>query len=70
VERSTWTDARLDDRFDRIDRRFDRVDRDIAELRTEMRAGFGELRQAIFRMYVSMIAGMAALLAAILARGA
>jgi hypothetical protein len=44
MERSTWTDERLDDRFDQIDRRFDRVDAEIRDLRLETRAGFAELR--------------------------
>jgi hypothetical protein len=44
MERSAWTDERLDDRFDQIDRRFDHVDRDLADLRSEMREGFASMR--------------------------
>jgi hypothetical protein len=44
MERSAWTNERLDDRFDQIDRRFDRVDAEIRELRAEMRTGFSEIR--------------------------
>jgi hypothetical protein len=47
----SWTDERLEERFDRIDerfdaidRRFDRVDADFRELRGEMHAGSRELR--------------------------
>ncbi|MGH2983470.1 MAG: hypothetical protein ACRDK5_04325 [Solirubrobacterales bacterium] len=47
MERSAWTDEHLDDRFDEIGRRFDRVDREIADLRTEMREGFAQLRSEI-----------------------
>ena len=81
MERSTWTDERLDDRFDQIDRRFDRVDAEIRELRAEMRAGFAELRTelggqieslrvAMNRWNVTMVAGLLGVIAAILARGA
>jgi hypothetical protein len=47
MPRETWTDARLDERFDRIDERFDwidarfdRVEADIRELRQTMVQGF------------------------------
>jgi hypothetical protein len=70
MERSVWTDARIDDRFDQIDRRFDRIEHELVMLRTEMQAGFAEVRQAIFRTNLTLIAAMVGLLAAILARGA
>ena len=38
MERSTWTDNRLDDRFDH-------VDRELSLLRTEMREGFSGVRR-------------------------
>lgn len=38
--RSTWTDERLDDRFDHIDA-------ELAHLRVEMRQGFSETRAEI-----------------------
>ena len=47
MERVTWTDERLDDRFDSIDRQFDRVHAELLELRREMHAGFAELRAEI-----------------------
>jgi hypothetical protein len=66
MERSRWTDERLDDfaaaignRFDRVDREFDRVHQDIHEL-----------RQWIFRLTIGMSVGFISVLAAILARGA
>jgi hypothetical protein len=40
VERSTWTDNRLDDRFDH-------VDRELSLLRSEMREGFSGVRGEI-----------------------
>ena len=36
MERTMWTDERLDDRFDSLDRTLERVDRDIRDLRTLM----------------------------------
>jgi putative component of toxin-antitoxin plasmid stabilization module len=80
MERSAWTDARLDDRFDHIDRRFDQVDRRFDRLENEMREGFagvraeihelrvefGSLRNMMFRSYVALAV---ALIAAVVARG-
>jgi DNA anti-recombination protein RmuC len=46
----SWTDERLEERFERIDqrfdevdRRFDRVDADFHDLRAEMNARFAEI---------------------------
>lgn len=39
----SWTDERLEERFDRIDQRFDRVESDIRELRSEMKTGFARI---------------------------
>jgi hypothetical protein len=44
VERTAWTDERLDDLANRIDAGFARVDADIRELRMELRAEIGGLR--------------------------
>ena len=68
-QRSAWTDARLDDRFDQIDRRFDRVDTELAELRGEVRIGFAELRQTVFRMNISLVVAIIGLMATVIARG-
>jgi hypothetical protein len=69
VERSTWTDNRLDDRFDH-------VDRELSLLRTEMREGFSgvrgeinDLRLVIIRGNWTVMAGLIGVIAAILARG-
>jgi hypothetical protein len=77
MERSVWTDERLNDRFDEIGRRFDRVDRDLAELRSEMREGFAAsradleaLRETMIRIGGGMLIGFISVLTAILARGA
>ncbi|HEX7244528.1 MAG TPA: hypothetical protein VF245_03075 [Solirubrobacterales bacterium] len=49
MERTMWTDARLDERFDGVDRRFDEVDRRFDDLERRMDAGFarvdGDLRE-------------------------
>jgi hypothetical protein len=77
VERSTWTDDRLDDRFDH-------VDRELSLLRSEMREGFSgvrgeikgvrgeinDLRLVIIRGNWTVMAGLIGVIAAILARGA
>jgi hypothetical protein len=39
----SWTDERLEERFDRIDERFDRVALDMREIRVEMKAGFDRI---------------------------
>ncbi|MDX6633355.1 MAG: hypothetical protein QOG09_1864 [Solirubrobacterales bacterium] len=58
MERTTWTDERLDDfrgdvggrfdqvdaRFDRVDTRFDRVEADIRDTRIELRGEIAGLR--------------------------
>ena len=70
MERSTWTDNRLDDRFDH-------VDRELSLLRSEMREGFSgvrgeinDLRLVIIRGNWTVMAGLIGVIAAILARGA
>jgi hypothetical protein len=54
MQRETWTDERLDERFDHVDQRFnqvdhrfDRVEGDIRDLRTEMRSGFASVRDEV-----------------------
>ncbi len=67
MERTMWTDERLDERFDAIDRRFDsldrsveRVDRDLRDLRTEVR----DLRQLMFMLWGPTMLGILASIAA------
>jgi len=66
MERSRWTDERLDDFADAIGNRFDRVDRGFDGIHQDIR----ELRQWIFRLTIGMSLGFISVLAAILARGA
>lgn len=65
VERSAWTDERLDDRFDHVEQRFDQVDRQLGELRMELR----DLRITLIRVGGGMMAGLVGVIAAVLVRG-
>lgn len=44
MERTAWTDERLDHLAEAIRSGFTRVDQDIRDLRSEMRDGFGSVR--------------------------
>jgi hypothetical protein len=55
MERTVWTDERLDDRFDRLDA-------DIRELRTDLR----DLRTLMFQLWgTNMVAIMVTLVAVV-----
>jgi hypothetical protein len=47
MERTMWSDERLDERFDSIDRRFDAVDDRLDRLEVRVDAGFREMRAEI-----------------------
>jgi hypothetical protein len=62
MERTVWSDERLDDRFSGIDRRFDRVDSELQELRTEIR----DLRSLMFQLWgTNMVAILITLVAVV-----
>jgi hypothetical protein len=63
MERTMWTDERLDDMSHRMDAGFDRVDNDIRELRSDI----GSLRSVIMQVGVGLMIGMAGVIASILA---
>jgi len=63
VERSAWTDERLDDRFDH-------VDRELSQLRSEVRAEFADLRSLMIRLQATTLIAFLGVITAILARGA
>ena len=65
MERSRWTDERLDDLAASIGNRFDRVDREFDRVHADLR----ELRQWMTRLTIEMSLGFISVLAAILARG-
>jgi hypothetical protein len=63
VERSAWTDERLNDLANRMDAGFARADADIRELRTEI----GGLRLTLLRVGGGIImVGLVGVIAAIL----
>jgi hypothetical protein len=62
MERTMWSDKRLDDRFDSLDRTLDRVDRDMRELRTDLR----DLRTLVLQLWGSNIAGLLVVIATVL----
>jgi hypothetical protein len=62
MERTMWTDERLDDLSNRMDAGFERVDRDIRELRTDLR----DLRTLVFQLWGSNIAGLLIVIATVL----
>ena len=55
VERSAWTDERLDDLANRLDAGFARVDADIRELRMELRTEIGGLRGEIGGLRLTLL---------------
>lgn len=65
-----WTDERLDDLSRRMDAGFARVDADIRELRGELRAEIGGLRQTLLRVGGGIMVGLVGVIAAVIARGA
>jgi hypothetical protein len=55
MERTVWTDERLNDRFDVIDRRLDRIGSDLRDLRTLMFQLWGTNMVAILVTLVAVI---------------
>jgi hypothetical protein len=56
MERTMWTDERLDERFNSIDRSFDELRADVRELRTIMFQLWGTNMLAILVTIVTVIA--------------
>jgi hypothetical protein len=69
MERTAWTDERLDHLAKRMDAGFGRLDQDIRELRTELRSEIRELRITLIRVGGAMMAGLVGVIAAVLAGG-
>lgn len=61
--RKSWTDERLDHFSVRVDERFDRIESDIREMRSEMRG----MTKTLGAMQRTMIHGVVALSAAMIA---
>ncbi|HEY3436023.1 MAG TPA: prefoldin domain-containing protein [Solirubrobacterales bacterium] len=53
LPRETWTDKRLDERFDRIDERFDEIDKRLERIEGQI----SELRQTVSQMQRTMTTG-------------
>jgi hypothetical protein len=62
VERTAWTDERLDDLARRMDAGFARVDADIRELRAELRAEIGGLLRVGGGIMIGLVGVIAAIL--------
>jgi hypothetical protein len=62
MERTMWTDERLDDLSRRMDAGFQRVDDDIRELRTDMRG----MRTLMFQLWGSTIVAILGTIATVL----
>jgi hypothetical protein len=63
MERTMWTDERLDDLAEKMDAGFARVDADIRELRGEIR----DLRALIFGLWGTNMVAILATIATVLA---
>ncbi len=62
MERTMWTDERLDDRFNGLDGRLDRIDIDLRELRSDLK----ELRTLMVQLWGSTIIGCLGIIASVL----
>ncbi len=67
MERTAWTDERLDDLAQRMDAGFDRLDRDIRDLRVELRDEIGALRLVLLRVGGGIMVGLVGVIAAVVA---
>jgi argininosuccinate lyase len=77
MERTTWTNERLDDLAQSVRAGFARNDAEHREMRIEIRDGFAQvraeidsLRQTMIRIGGGMLIGFITVLGAIIARGA
>jgi hypothetical protein len=62
MERTMWTDERLDDLARKVDAGFQRVDEDIRELRTDMR----DMRTLLYQLWGSTMVAFLCTLATVL----
>jgi hypothetical protein len=66
MERTMWTDERLDDLSNRMDAGFEQVDRDIREIRTDLR----DMRVLLFQLWGStMVAILGTIVTVLIASG-
>jgi hypothetical protein len=71
MERTTWTDERIDDAFGQL---CDEMRAGFADIRAEMRAGFAQAREEdrairteLFQLKLFMLGGLVTILAAVIA---
>lgn len=69
MERTSWTDERLDDFTRHVESRFDRLERDIRDLGLELRAEINGVRITLIRVGGGIMAGLVGVIVAVLARG-
>lgn len=69
MERTAWTDERLDDLARRMDAGFARVEAGIRELRGEFRTEIGGLRVTLLRVGGGIMVGLVGVIAAVVAGG-
>jgi len=62
MERTMWSDERLDDRFDSLDGTLKRVDTDLRELRAEVR----DMRQLMFMLWGPTMLGIFGMIATVI----
>jgi glutamine synthetase adenylyltransferase len=62
MERTMWSDERLDDRFDSLDGTLKRVDTDLRELRAEVR----DMRQLMFLLWGPTMLGIFGMIATVI----
>ena len=67
MERTRWTDERLDDRMSAIDRSLDQLSADVAGLRAEMKEGFAALRVEMHQGFAALRSEMSELRGELLA---
>jgi hypothetical protein len=66
VERTMWTDERLDERFKAIDKRFDGLDGRLDRIEQDIR----ELRQLMFQLWgATMVTQLAVVVAIVVTNG-
>jgi tetrahydromethanopterin S-methyltransferase subunit G len=59
----------VDRKFEAVDRRFDRVEGQIETTRTELKGEISVLQAGLNRVWISMVAGLFGVIAAILVKG-
>jgi hypothetical protein len=62
MDRTMWSDERLDDRFDSLDGTLKRVDTDLRELRAEVR----DMRQLMFMLWGPTMLGIFGMIATVI----